>query len=452
MDLLTLLTNYEQDIGNVPEMPVENLIGETVPTEGKVIFQSRPGLSVARTYGSEPVRGVYSEPNVFNGDHFVVTGGNLYREGVSIGSIDGEGEVYFVGFIDCVYITAGASLWKYDGTTLTTVSLPDGFAVLKVLVAASRLVLIKKDTQTFYWSDTLSDTVDALSFAEAENFPDRILDMILIGDTVIFFGQGTVEFWLISGSDPDLPFVPVVGRVFSKGISHTGSVARLISSDSFAWITDTHQICLNNPSVVISKGSLESQLATSTNPKLWTFILYETEYLAVTTDTDTWVFQPSENGLWTKFSTYGITGWEPTCYSNNLFGSGVSGRTLEWDDSYEDEDYPALVRLFRVWQPLPPKGIVVNNVTVGMNTGTTPYLSGVYENPVMEMRSSRNAGNTWSAWQSSSTGAQGSYRKYVRWLSCGIFAYPGMMLEFRFTSPTPLRVSNVYVNEPYGGF
>lgn len=452
MDLLTLLTNYEQDTGNVPEMPVENLIAETVPTEGKAIFQSRPGLVVERTYGTDPIRAVYSEPNIFNEDTFVVAGNTLYREGTSLGTINGTGVVSFAGFINCLYIAAGSSLWKYNGTTLTAVTLPDSFSVLKVLVAASRLVLIKKDTQTFYWSDTLSDTVAALSFAEAENFPDRILDMILLGDTIIFFGQGTVEFWIISGADPDLPFVPVVGRVFSKGISHTGSVARLISSDSFAWITDTHQICLNKPSTVISNGNLEKQLASSTNPKLWTFILYETEYLAVTTDTDTWVFQPSENGLWTKFSTYGITGWEAGCYSNNVFGSKLTGRTLRWSDEYVDEGYASLVRLFRVWQPLSPQSILVNNVTVGMNTGTTPHLTGAFADPLMEMRASRDGGNTWSTWIAASTGAQGAYRKYVRWLSCGIFSYPGLMMEFRCSSPTPLRVSNVYVNEPYGGF
>ena len=452
MDILSLTTNYERHRGSVPELPIENFFVETIPSEGRAILQSRPGLEVLSEISTDPVRAIYSEPNVFDGALFTVIGYTVYKDGVSIGTIDGDDPVSIDSYSDRTFFAAGGQLWKYDGSTLAAVALPDSFSPLRIVVAASRLVLIEKNTQTLFWSNVLSDTVDALSFAEAESSPDLLLDMILIGDTLLLFGQATTEFWVISGTDPDLPFVPIIGRVFAKGLRNTGAATRLVSSNAFAWVSETDQICMNDPSKIISDSELELRIGASSSVTLWTFNLDQSEYLAVRLDEETWIFSPGEQGAWVKFTTSGLTNWEPCCYANDVFGSSVSGRTLQWGTTAQDEGTEVFERLFRVYAPLATTPVVVNSLMLATDGGTTEYTSGDYANPVIEMRSSKDGGKTWSDYRPASLGEQGKYRTFVRWLGCGIFSYPGMMFEFRMTHPVAIRISHVYANEPFGGY
>lgn len=451
MDLLATPSNYERKRGNVPELPVINLFAETIPSENKVIFQSRPGLDVSSTISTDPVRAMYQEANVFSGSTFVVIDMSVYRDGVLIGTIDGTGPVSFDSYSDTTFISAGGRLWKYNGSAISEVGLPDGFSPLRIVVAASRLVVIDKGTQKLYWSNVLTDTVDALSFAEAESSPDLLLDMLFIGDTLVLFGQSTIEFWTIN-ADPDAPFVPILGRVFAKGLKNTGACSRLISSNAFAWITETDQICINDPTNIISDSELEIRIGKADAAFLWTFNMDQSEYLAVRLPTETWIFSPSEKGVWTKFETYGEENWEPCCYAGDAFGSGISGRLLTWSETYQDDGYDTLTRSFRVWAPISTQTVLVSSVVVAVDSGTTTTLTGDLADPTIEMRTSRDGGSLWSNWKVAKLGAMGKYRRLVRWLSNGLFSYPGIMLEFRVTDPVPFRVSHVYVNEPYGGY
>src|SRR5690606_7764542 len=231
---------------------------EVGPTEDGVILQSRPGLTSASVImGDGPVRALYRIDGVLNNGLFGVSGSSLYHEDVEIGQVEGEGPASLAGYEDRIFVNSGGPLYTYDGTDFLTISLPENFLASKVVTGASRAIVIRKDSGRFYWSDILTSSIDDLSFATAENSPDKLKDMLFIGDTLILFGSETVEFWA-SSPDPDLPFQATPGRTYQTGIRDTGCATHYL--DTWAWISDKNVVCVATPTQVISDPDIESRI------------------------------------------------------------------------------------------------------------------------------------------------------------------------------------------------
>ena len=439
------LSAFERARGNLPRLPVVNMFAEQAASEDDgVVLQSRPGLADVAAMGGE-IQAMFAKDGVFSGDRFAVVDGDLYRGAALVDVLDGSGPFFLDGFEDKLFVAGGGSLWGYDGATLSAVTFPDGANVRKVLVGASRAICLRADTEKFYWSDVLSDTIDALSFASAESQPDGLKDALFIDDMLILFGAETVEFWP-NTSDADLPFQPLEGRVFEAGIKATGSACAL--GTGFAWVTDDNRVCRNDPENVLSNEGLEEKIAASSACRLWTFWIDATEMLALSLDTQTWVMS-ARTGTWHEFRSYGESNWLPACYATGVFGTR-DGRLVEWTGAHADFG-GVMERLFRAGAALNSAAVIVNNIALRTNPGETPFLSGDYVEPSVELRTSRDGGRTWGAWRRASLGAQGEYRRKVQWVGCGGFGQPGMMAEFRVTDPVPFRVSGVFANEPFGG-
>jgi hypothetical protein len=101
--------------------------------------------------------------------------------------------------------------------------------------------------------------------------------------------------------------------------------------------------------------------------------------------------------------------------------------------------------------PINGEPVGVSNLRIRCNPGQTDFLEGDYANPTIEVRLSRDAGQTWGLWKQTSLGRQGEYSKRIEWRALGLASYPGFLAEFRLTDPVPLRVSGVFINEPSGG-
>lgn len=441
------ITAFERARGDLPELPVINMFVEEAPTEETgVVLQSRPGLEETAVLGSGPIGTLFRKDGVLGGAQFAVSGGMLYSGTTSVGAVVGSGPWSIDGFEDQIFIAGGGPLYTYDGVTLVPVSFPDGANVTKVVVGASRAICLRADTETYYFSDPLSETIGALSFISAESQPDRLRDILFIDDIAILFGAETVEFHPNTG-DPNLPYQPLEGRVFEAGVQATGCAAAFGST--FAWITDNNRICLSDPDNVISNAGLEAKIEASTAVSLWAFWLEGTEFLALRLDTQTYVFTDRAK-TWHEFSSWDETNWLPCCFAGGVFGSGVSGSLMAWTGAHSDLG-GVLERRFRFGAPLNSGSASVNNIQLRTDPGNTPFLTGTYADPVVELRLSRNTGKTWGNWKQAKLGAQGDYRKRVRWIGLGMAGYPGLFGEVRLTDPVPLRVSEVLLNEPWGG-
>lgn len=442
------LSSYERGRGDLPELPAINVFAEEAPTEDTgVVLQSRPGLTdLNADRGGGPVSALFKRDLVLDSALFAISGGYLYEGTTQIGAVTGSGPWSMAGYETAIFAAGGSSLYLYNGTALSAVSFPDSASVTKVIVGASRAICIRADTGKFYWSDSLATDIDSLDFATAENQPDRLLDMVFIDDTLILGGAETIEFWPNTG-DTDLPFQPLEGRVIEKGVKATGCMVPI--GPTFAWVTNTHQVCLGTEETIISNPGLEERIENSASCKLWTFTLGGIEFLALRIDNETQVWS-LRSKLWSEFQSYGEANWIPQCFAGDTFGSSLDGAVMAWADDHQDFG-AQLERRFRGGFPINSGGLSVNSVQLRCNVGQTPFLTGDYTEPQVEMRLSRDAGQTWGDFRATALGAQGNYRTKVQWRGCGQASQPGFLAEFRVTAPVPFRVSDVLLNEPWGG-
>lgn len=443
------LSAFERGRGDLPQLPVVNYFVEEAPSEEEqVVLQSRPGLSDRlANMGTGAVDALFKRDSVLGGTLYGVADGKLYSGTTEVGAINGGQAISIAGFENTLFVTAGDTLYTYDGTTMAAVSFPDSASTAKVVVGASRAIIIREDTGKFYWTDPLDDDVEALDFATAEDTPDRLLDMVYIDGVLVLFGAETVEVWQTTQSST-LPFAPLRGAVMERGIRATGCAA--IMDATFFWVGDNDTVYTKGAEPVrISNSGLEEKIAASTDCSLWSFKLEGAEYLALRLDTQTYIYS-SRYGTWTEFASYGETNWLPQCYADGVFGSSKNGKTLEFGTDHSDLG-GVLERRFRAGFPLNGGGVDVDNVGLRCNVGQTPFLTGQYADPEIEMRVSDDAGQTWGNYDVESLGEQGEYRTKVQWRALGQASQPGFLCEFRLTDPVPLRISSVLINEPYGG-
>lgn len=441
-------SSYERARGDLPSLPVVNMFIEESPTEKSgFVLQSRPGLEDrGQNMGTTAVRGLFRRDLVLGTSLFAVSDNVLLRDGGFAGFIDGDGPVSMAGYGNFLFVAAGGKLWGYNGSAVTAIAFPDNAQVSRILIAGSRLVAIRKDTGQFYWTQPLGTTIDALDFATAENQPDRLLDMLFINGILLLFGSETVEYWPL-GSDADLPFQVLQGQVIQKGIRATGCAVQIGST--FAWVTNENRVCLANEETVISNNGLQERIEKSASVSLWTFVLGGNEYIALRLDDETQIYNV-QSKRWQEMRSHGYDNWVPQCYADDVFGSAYDGRTMRWSDDWLDLG-GVLERRIRAGMVIDSGGTTISNVIARTNVGQTPYLSGDYEEPTIEMRMSRDNGHNWLDWRERGLGKRGQFRKEVVWRSCGMASRPSLLMEFRCTDPVDLRISDILVNEAYGG-
>ncbi len=442
------ISEFERRRGNFPELSLVNLLAEDIPTEPGVALQSRPGHVYADiTMGVGPVRELYQVDGVLNNGLFGVSGTNLYESSNDLGQIDGDGNVSFAGYEDIVFVNAGNRIWSYSGGPVSFLTFPDDAPVSKIAVGASRLIALRTDTGKFYWSNLLGTDIDPLNFATAENSPDKLVDLLYIGDRLILLGSETIEFWPASG-DPDLPYTPLPGATWQVGCKAVGLAQHF--NRGFAWITNYNEVCVNDPENMISSPQIQIDIANSEKVEMFTFYVDDNEYLCIRLDNKSWVYG-ARTQVWSTFESYNKPNWVCQSFENGFFGSDQDGRLIKFSlEDYVDLGGP-IQRTFEGWISLTGQPFWLGNAQLRTNPGRTPFLTGDYENPEIELRTSRDGGATWLPWKRKKAGEQGQYRTRTVWSSMGQFGYPGCLVQIRNSDPVPFRASDLTYNEPLGG-
>jgi hypothetical protein len=310
-------------------------------------------------------------------------------------------------------------------------------------------VAVEADSARIFWSAPLDGrTWDALDFGTAEREADNLLDVAPLGDNLWLFGEETVEVWAHSG-DADLPFTPLENVAFDKGIMATGCVTH---ADNTLFFIGSNRVVYRVADVPqrISDNSIEERILASTGASLFSFQFEGHEFVCVRLDDETLAFDCS-TGEWCEFQS--VQGnWfarnAVTVGETTYLGSDSDGQVMNfggWDDLGSE-----LERRFTGAAPLDAP-TSINSVKLWANTGATTVLNGQGSDPVIEMRFSDDAGNTWGEWEADSLGATGEYRSVPECRALGMFDFPGFMMEARVTDPVPFRVSAIKVNDPVGG-
>ena len=448
---------YRRTAGRLPELRCVNQYVEQVSQQGTpVVLIGRPGLQSSRTVGAGPVTGLFSQSGTFNNGVLAAAGGSLYLGATALGAADTAGRTQFAGSDTEVLYTAGTTLRRTDGVAVSDVLFPDNANVTSVAYINGYFVAARAETALFYWSAVGDGTSwDALDFATAESAPDNIIGLVVFGDMLAIFGKETVEFWQPTG-EADLPFQRVTGATMTKGCKARDTIA--VFDNSLFWVGAdgiVYRIDAGRP-VRVSDYTVEERIAGTADTVLraFGFTWQGHSFYCLTTAQGTFVFDAA-TGEWCEFASYGLSFWRASvgCTSDGvvILGDSIDGTLWTLSDDVLLDGADPIQRIFTSNAPLQGAPVPCHNVTLDATSGQTPDLSGQGANPVIEMRFSRDAGNTWSDWIGASLGAQGAYRARPAWRRLGLIDEPGRVFEFRLTDPAPWRLSGLRMNELAGG-
>jgi len=444
---------YRRANGNLPEFVLINMFLEATPSaEAGVVLLSRSGLESHRTVGSGPIRGLFTQEGTFGGDVFTVSGSGLYRGVTQIGTIAGTGAVSFAASETELLVTAGTTLYSYNGTDTVAVALPDNFHARAVAYLSGHFIAARSGTHQFYWSAPMDGrSWDALDFASAESEPDHLLDVQVMRGNLYLMGQSSIEPWYYTGA-LDLPFSLIQQRLLPQGVIATGCAVEL--DNTLMWVgSDGLVYRMADVGERISDHGIEERVEKSASVSAFGFVHEGHSFYCLRLSQGTWAYDAA-TGQWSEWRTYGrgnFAGRSATVQGQRvLLGDDASGTIWTFGNGFSDGG-AELVREFTAAFPLNGGTATVDSVTVDANAGRTEHLEGLGVEPKLEMAVSRDAGATWGAWRSARLGAQGEYRTRTRWNRVGMFDAPGAMFRFRASDPVPLRVSNVLVNEAGGG-
>jgi hypothetical protein len=450
-------SSYRRDLGSMSELKVENMFAERTPSaQGQVVLMSRKGLVEYSNYGDGPVQGVFQQDGTFWGDRFELSGNVLYRAGVALGTVPGSGPVSWATSGAELVLTAGEDAYSYDGTDLEAVVFPDGSAIAAVDFAGSRFLYVPIDPPvgslgSFYWSE-LNDgrDVDGANFATAESSPDGLWDLKVIRGNVYPIGKRSIEVWR-GTSSADLPFQLIQQTIASKGAIATGCSVE--ADNALFWIgQDGILYRWGETPQQVSDPGLEERIISSGGRRLIKYDYEGKPLVNVITDDDVFAYDASTRQIHNPRSA-GLPRFRANCAFNvgtdAYIGDETTGQIWAFD-GWED-DGAQMERLFTAFFPIEAAGVSVNNLWIEANVGRTDLLAGQGSDPVVEMRSSNDAGATWSDWDAADLGEQGEYRTIVEWRAVGLFDVPGAMFEIRCSDPVGFRVSGVHVNDPIPG-
>jgi hypothetical protein len=457
-ELVTGRGAWQRDRGAFPPWRQENVLIEESKTDPKGYnILSRPPLVQAYSWGAGPIHGAFSKPGLFGGAKFVISGSTLYKDGVSLGTIDGSGPAWFAAGIGELCCGRGASAYSYDGATLAAIAMPDGFEVRQGHNMARRFVFVRKGSGRFYWSEVDDGrTVDGLNFANAENEPDDLLEIHKQGDTFKLMGQNSIETWMFVGDDV-LPWTPVSQRtITTRGLRDNGC-AQEVEDGLIVFVSSDNLLCAGDNAARVSDAALEEKIEDSVGVITFLYRFEGKPYVGLRLDSETYIIDLANGNMPSLFSTVGRAQWAPKSALNigstPYFGDDTDGTIWVFDEhGTTDCNSTEMHRVFSAGAPYQDGPVQIDNIIVSGNSGSSDALTGETLGPTLEMRSSRDGGRTWqSAWRASRWGAIGEYKRKARFGPCGLFGSPGALFEFRMLAVSPLRVDSVRANEPLAG-
>lgn len=253
-----------------PGLPVVNRFFEQNPTNTKeqVALIERPALVKLSSAGAGPGRRLFRQQGFANGDIFHVSGTSLYRHSFNQvtriasnvqvgGTVQGTGAPDMCATQQRLFITDAITLQYTDGTAalaaVDTTAI-GGLSFSSIDVFNSYVLCAVANSDRFYWLQPGSVAFNALDFATAERFPDKVLQVRAVGDEFWLLGEKSIEVWHATG-DGTAPFERIAGRSFNFGI-FGGTAVRMkdtsvvvVGDDGTVWDIAGAPSEISNPAI-----------------------------------------------------------------------------------------------------------------------------------------------------------------------------------------------------------
>lgn len=443
---LSLATYRRADM---PRVRFNNVFAEAAEkTAAKVALLPRPGLKERAVLGYGPIRGMFYQPGALDSQIFAVSGGSLYAGLTNSGVIEGDAPVQMAAADTALLITNGSKLYRLVGATMTTIAFPDAAGVSSVVYLGGYAVAARKGSRRFYF--TLDSAVwDGLDYLSAEQSTDPIVGLCVVVDQLWVFCERHTEIFFLTG-DADAPFQRVQGRLFDKGALSRDAIVKM--DNTVFWVgSDSIVYRGENTPLRVSDHGIEERIALSDAGAVvaWSFTWRGHLFYVLQLAAETLLYDASTQ-LWAEASSYGLPRWRARfgmqVGRDIVAGDDVSGQlwTLT-EGSYRDGT--GIVQA--EWTILINEAGFVDNLLFDMSTGeqadpnTAPGL--------LEMRTSRDGGRTWTDWRQTELGRQGDYRTGAGFNRLGLVDRSGMVVHCRVTDDVPRRVSNARLNDMTAG-
>jgi len=434
---------------DLPEVRLLNTYAESAPTvPGKVVLLPRPGMVSRATLNGSAINGLFYRPGALSGALVALAGTELFSNGTSAGSVPATGYVQMAAADTSLLIAITTAMYRFDGAAVAAVAFPDGAGVTAVAFLGGYAIAARAGSRRLYFTlDTA--TWDGLDYLSAEQSTDPIVGFAIVIDQLWVLCASHTEIFFLSG-DADAPLQRVQGRVFDKGALARDSIVNM--DNTVFWVGNDRIVYRGDASPLrVSDHGIEERIAASDPAKIiaWSYSWRGHLFYILNLENETVAYDAATK-QWHEVGSYGFPRWRGrigvTVGTDVVAGDDVTGAlwTLT-EDQFLDDGQP-IQREFTV---LIDERAFIDSLMLDCSTGVTP-LNATVES-VIEMRTSRDQGETWTAWRQSGLGREGQRRKRVGFKRLGLVDQEDMVVHFRLTDPVSSRLSNVKVNEPLGG-
>jgi hypothetical protein len=424
---------------------VNQYVERTPGEEDGFVLLGRPGLARETTLGSQPIRGMLSQPGAFSGDIFTVSGNALFRGSVSLGAISGLTLVDMAASPTQLMIATGATLHVSDGAVVTSSAFPDGAGVQAVAYLAGYCLAARAGSRRVYFSFD-AETFDGLDYFAAEQDTGDVVGLAVVQELLWVFCERVTEVFSPTGN-ADAPFQRLSGRFYDKGCLDRNTIAK--GDNSVFWVTNEKFVARADASPQrVSQGGIDERIAATAAGEFsaWQWSWKGHSFYSLRTAEGSFTYDAAENE-WHESASLGFDAWRAWIGIERegevLAGDSEEGVIWRLDDTVLADDGVEIERRVTAFTG---RGLVRNIVVDAAVGESASYVTA----PVMEMRISRDDGATFGAWRSRSMGVQGKRRTRLVWLRGGLSDTRGV-IEFRVTDETPWRLSDILANERLGG-
>jgi hypothetical protein len=305
-------------------------------------------------------------------------------------------------------------------------------------------------------------TTSALSYYTLESSPDNAIAVRVLGELAVFFGTKTIEFWAQTGDEAD-PFSIQPGMTQQVGCASRDGI---VQTDNSIFFIDgafnprrlgtggSQVINARDPWITsaLKAAGAANIIGKTYEDRAHTFVQWRTPSICVVYDVlmDAWHTRGTNLSDTLRYTDMVQVG---AADDARVFVCDVTGQFDELSRDYTTEskadaatDGTYIVREFSAFLPTKANCAAIKTVKLecakGVGTAT-----GQGADPVVQMRQSKDSGNTFTSWRSKGIGPQGEYSKRTIWRRRGRAGDQGIVFQFRKSDPVKTAYLGVPVNE-----
>lgn len=348
------LGGSNRNVGRFPHFVTQNMFAEAPAGDPATkALVCRAGLELfAEVVDGGPRRCVFQRAGLFDGDWLVLLSHTLYRVSRSgvmtafTGTVPGSAIVAIDAGPDAngdsearIATGTGIYLAKASDNTVSAEAFPDDAGVTDVLFIRGFWIAVREDTQVLY-SRVPGDLVwDAITFTSAEYQPDKVVGIERLGDTVLVFGETTLEPFALTGTAAN-PMAPYGGSGQDVGCKSRDTIVNL--GEAVFCITDDNTLSRFGPDrQIVSDNSLSEEIrkASAMDMRAWGYKQDQHAFYVLSLGTKTWIYDDATK----LFATANSAGYD---YWRADLGAQGNGMILAAD---------ALPNSGRLWRVNPEK-------------------------------------------------------------------------------------------------